>query len=193
MARPQVIEAEERNIVQAIAAGGLGQNAALAAGLKDRQHERETVSGELARLDGLVRAGQVDRRGLTATLLVSEWRTMLGDRPEIARQALTKLLVSRLTFTPMVEPDGTVFFVFEGRAGFAPLLAGVVDGVPMSSAASNLARQSLTSGGWCPRRDSNPCFQIENLGSWASLDDGDATLTLTYTTPSGKAEGSVPL
>jgi hypothetical protein len=152
MARRQVIEAEERNIVQAIAAGGLGQNAALAAGLKDRQHERETVSGELARLDGLVRAGQVDRRGLTATLRarVSEWRTMLGDRPEIARQSLTKLLVGRLTFTPMVEPDGTVFFVFEGRAGFAPLLAGVVDGVPMSSAASNPARQSPTSRGCVP-------------------------------------------
>jgi hypothetical protein len=45
----------------------------------------------------------------------------------------------------------------------------------------------------CPRRDSNPCFQIENLGSWASLDDGDAMTTLTYAVPPGKVEGPVPL
>lgn len=104
----------------------------------------------LARLDGLAKAGRTDHAGLKAQLRaqVEKWKTLLGDRPEIARQALSKLLTGRLAFRPAVEPDGSIVFVFEGPATFAPLLAGVVNGYGGSGGA--LERRSLTSGDGVP-------------------------------------------
>jgi hypothetical protein len=58
-ARRQALEGEEQNLTAAIAAGG--QLTALVGAVKTRQREREQVTAELARLDGLTKTARADR------------------------------------------------------------------------------------------------------------------------------------
>lgn len=58
---------------------------------------------------------------------MGEWREALGREVVRARQVVTKLLASRLTFTPESR-DGRDGFRFMATGNVAKLIAGVVPG-----------------------------------------------------------------
>jgi hypothetical protein len=131
--RLRAIGDEEENLTAAIAAGG--QLPALVGALRNRAREKETVVGELARLDGLSKTAGADTGALKTQLQarVTEWRSLLTQEPMIVRQLLGKLLEGHLVFRPETDPDGTTVYVFEGRARIDALLAGVVEGFRLTS------------------------------------------------------------
>jgi len=146
-----LLSAEVDRLAAAIAAGG--NLPALLALLQERERRRAHVRAELAGVERERAAGA--HNGFHAGRVLDElrdqltdWQGMLRQQPGPARQALGALLQGRLIFLPE-EWNGERFYTFSGEGTVTPVIAGTA------------SLQHV----WCPRRDSNPCCQIENLES----------------------------
>jgi len=101
--RIALVAREKANIVGAIAAGGQLQDLVEALQERDARlarltDERQAALAQAARQINAPRA----RRELLA--LARSWRQVLAREPLHARPILSKLLVGRVTFTPLAEP-----------------------------------------------------------------------------------------
>lgn len=110
--RLTAVTREIDNLTAAIAAGG--DLAVLVQAVKDRQHQRETVTHELAALEQAGR--QIDwakaERDLTSKL--ADWQGLLKRHVPQARQILKKLLAGPIQFTPIREGNRR-FYTFSKR------------------------------------------------------------------------------
>ena len=115
------VEGERDRLVQAVARGG--ELGSLLNGLR----EREANLGQLGAEHEALRLRKqgvrpIDRRRVAAELrdLAKEWRNVLAAEPAHARLILMKLLVGRVSFTPMEGPkrwelrgQGTIAGLFQ--------------------------------------------------------------------------------
>jgi hypothetical protein len=83
---------------------------------------------------------------------VEEWREVLGRQVPQARQIVSKLLASKLTFAPE-DRDGRRGFRFRATGTVEKLVAGTV---------------RVVCKRWYPQRDSNPCCRLERAESWST-------------------------
>ena len=145
----KAVEAEQSNLVNAIAA--TGHIAVLAKTLKDTEQRRAQVEQELAALDRsrVLRPFDLGRAEQVLWTKVDEWRSTLRKQPALARQVLARLIDGRIVFTPDLDKK---IYTFEGTATLGNLLKGIV--LPKTG-------ESLPSV-WYRYGDSNPGPVAEN-------------------------------
>ena len=114
--------------------------------LGQEQRRRHAAAMERGKLDALDGAADFASAAVRRALLrqASRVRQALLDHRDEARDVLAAF-VPAITFTPFGSGRGRGY-TFEATGTYGP------------------SRRNTPSR-WCPRRDSNPCFQIENLGS----------------------------
>ena len=99
------VEGERARLVQAVATGG--ELGSLLSALRDRESRLDNLR---AACEGLQlrkqNARSLDKRRVGAELreLAKHWRDVLAGEPAHARPILTKLLVGRVSFTPLEDP-----------------------------------------------------------------------------------------
>jgi site-specific DNA recombinase len=141
------IAARTARLTEAVAVGGAAV-APLLEKLGQEASRRAVLERERAELDALDGAADFASGAARRALLrqASRIREALLEHPAEARDVL-RAFVPELRFTPFGAGRARGFS-FEGTGDYGALV-GTTD----------------AHTGWCPRRDSNPCFQIENLGS----------------------------
>ena len=115
--------------------------------LRTRERQRTTLRAELDGLRRLRETGPIDRRVVERRVraVVADWRGLMGRQVVESRRLLKGFLEGRVVFTPRpTSPPSTS----SGGCGWARSCSG-----------------RCFHCRWCPRRDSNPCCQIENLES----------------------------
>ena len=149
-------ETQITRLTTAIADGG-GTIPSLVAKLKAVEAERLSVIEQLRKLDGIARVQSIDLAKLEAVIAakVANWRGLLKRHPVQARQILSKLLVSRLVFTPL----GTHYQV-SGAASATVLLSALIPAQPIGPPSGSSDDRS--NGAW-PQRDSNPCLSRDHV------------------------------
>ena len=99
------VEGERARLVQAVATGG--ELGSLLSALRDRESRLDNLRAECEGLRSRKQnTRQLDRRRVGAELheLARHWRDVLAGEPIHARPILTKLLVGRVSFTPLEDP-----------------------------------------------------------------------------------------
>jgi hypothetical protein len=116
------IERELNNLRAAVAAGG--QLETLISQLKDREHALAGLRTTLTQLDIQEALAQLDPSILEARLRakLADFTGLRQRHPAAARSLLKKLLVGRLSFTPITGPDRAYYRV-EWDAAFGGLVS----------------------------------------------------------------------
>ena len=124
------LQAERERLVHAVAIGG--ELASFLDAVRDREARLAALSSKRETLRSRARtANRLDGRRVRDELreLAKEWRRVLIGAPAHARPLLSKLLVGRVTFTPLKEPkrwelrgQGTISELFRAvlPLGMAP-------------------------------------------------------------------------
>jgi site-specific DNA recombinase len=141
----RTVQGRIARLTEAVAAG-TGATGPLLAKLTEEERQRQALEQERAALQALDGAAELASAALRRTLRVqaARIREALLEHPAEARDVLVAFL-PRIDFTPFGEGRARGF-EFHGTGDYGALAGN-------------------TPNSWCPRRDSNPCFQIENLGS----------------------------
>ncbi len=115
------VEGERERLVEAVATGG--ELGSLLSALRDRESRLDNLRAESEALRSRKQnARQLDGRRIAAELreLAKHWRDVLAGEPAHARPILTKLLVGRVSFTPLEDPkrwelrgQGTIVGLFQ--------------------------------------------------------------------------------
>lgn len=115
-------ETEIGRLTAAIKRGG--DLDSLLAAIRDSEAHRADIRQQFAALDNAPRTPQRDENVVRATLrsYVADYRKLLRGHIPQMQQILRRLIVSKLTFTPMLNGD----YAFVGRGTVRPLLAGVI-------------------------------------------------------------------
>ncbi len=98
------LESERQRLVEAIAAGG--ELSGLVDALKGREANLVSLRAERERVQA-ARVRTVNPRVVRVELLelAQNWRRVLASEPQEARPLMSKLLVSRVRFTPLERPQ----------------------------------------------------------------------------------------
>lgn len=141
----RAVQGRIHRLTEAVAAG-TGATAPLLAKLTEEEAHRQTLERERVTLAGLDGAAALASTALRRTLReqAARIRAALAEHPTEARDVLAAF-VPRIEFRPFGEGKDRGL-EFEGLGDYGALAGN-------------------TGPRWCPRRDSNPCCQIENLES----------------------------
>jgi site-specific DNA recombinase len=141
----RAVQARIHRLTEAVAAG-TGATAPLLAKLTEEETRRQSIERERATLPGLDGAAELASAVLRRTLQQqsARIRAALSEHPTEARDVLA-------AFVPRIE--------------FRPFGKGSARGLEFEGLGDYGALVGNTGPRWCPRRDSNPCCQIENLES----------------------------
>jgi hypothetical protein len=115
------LDAELARLADAIAAGG---SATLAAGIRNRETQRQRLQAELRATEALAAKPAADHVTVEALRHLDEWRGLLGEDTMLARQLLRKLLDGRLVFAPKGSA-GDRWYEFRGEGTLTKFLADV--------------------------------------------------------------------
>jgi site-specific DNA recombinase len=126
--RVAVLTAKQRQLgvelgnLSAALAGGAALSSVLDA-IREREAQRSAIATELAAIecDATAVCAQIDE--LLPMLRQRDWRVILTDQTEQARQMLRTLLEGRLVFTPRPEIDAVEF---RGTGNFSRFFAGLI-------------------------------------------------------------------
>src|SRR5262249_5858028 len=100
------VEGQLRNLTTAIAAGG--DLTSLVQALREREQRRVALERQMATLT-VPRVHDPRRLERDLRARVGEWRAMVRRQPQIARQALQKLLLEKVICTPKQDAHGQWF------------------------------------------------------------------------------------
>ena len=115
-------EAEIGHLTSAIRRGG--DLDSLLAAIRDSEAHRADIRQQFAALDKAPRSPKRDENVVRATLrgYVADYRKLLRGHVPQMQQILRRLIVGKLTFTPMLNGD----YEFVGKGTVRPLLSGVI-------------------------------------------------------------------
>jgi hypothetical protein len=128
-ARLVTLGRELAHLTEALAQGAAALPTVIA-GIQQRETEKADLEAERARRAALRQVPALDDaaiRSAMASVLI-DWQTALHAHVAQSQQALRKLLVGRVVFTP--DPDGGYHFTAEGRLD--AVVAGRLPGLPTS-------------------------------------------------------------
>ena len=148
-ARLATLATELQHFTEVIAQGGAALPTVIAA-ITSREAEKADLEAEVARRTALSAAPALDDAAVRSAMasVLMDWQTALHENVPQSQQALRKLLAGRLASPRTRTPT----------AATPSLLRGGSTRWSQAACPGYLLR-------WCPRRDSNPCCQIENLES----------------------------
>ena len=141
------VDAQLGRLVDAIALGD--EIPVLIARMNTLERQRIALAGRLEAFGRVatVTAGDLHAFEREIQARLGDWRRLLRQHPQQARQMLTKLVSARMTFTPHVEGEQR-WYDFATDCTLGNVIGGAL----------HLTR-------WWPQRDSNPCFSLERAVS----------------------------
>ena len=129
------LDKEISNLVNAIAGGSAPE--AIVKAMKDKENRVRALESRITRLEGVGNA-EPDFSKIRPMIekALGEFKEILLDNQQKARQGIKKLLAGRIKFKP-VEENGSRYYHLSGRWTFDPILLNLPDlpfgGVPKGS------------------------------------------------------------
>ena len=109
-----------------------------------------------------------------------DWNPGVGRVSRSPRKgSLTRRIPTSLRWAPRTDPVALLVALPRHRRAYPVTPSKRTRGSSSPCRVRGFLRWSVTERGG-PRRADPPSNKLENLGSWARLDDGDASTTITY-------------